>query len=320
METLPKIESALVTGGGGFIGSHLAKALAKQGARVRVLDNFSSGKRENLRGFEKEIEVVEGDVRNALACRNACRGMQKVFHLAALVSVPLSMKDPIQADAINVGGTLNMLLAARDHGVERFVFSSSAAVYGDTSIIPTHEEVLPRPLSPYGVQKLACEHYARNFSELFGLATVCLRYFNVYGPFQDPHSPYAAVIPKFIAKLLEREPPIIFGDGEQTRDFCYVEDVVRANLLAATAPAENVKGAVLNVAGGKRHSLNALLERLKQVVGTSLSPQYEAARPGDIRHSGADISQAQKRLGYSPLTSLEEGLRKTVEAYRGSSK
>lgn len=316
MEAIAKIESALVTGGAGFIGAHLAKTLALQGAKVRVLDNFSAGTPENLRGFEKHIEVVEGDIRNALACRNACRGVQVVFHLAALVSVPISIQDPIQADAVNIGGTLNMLLAARDQGVQRFVFSSSAAVYGDTAVIPTHEEVLPRPLSPYGVQKLAGEHYAQNFTNIFGLQTVALRYFNVYGPNQNPNSPYAAVIPKFIAALLEGKSPTIFGDGEQTRDFCYVGDVVRANLLAATAPPENACGEVFNIAGGRQYTLNTLLQMLQGVMGTQLTPNYAAPRAGDIRHSGADISRAERLIGYRPATSLEEGLRLTVEAYR----
>ncbi|CCW35974.1 nucleoside-diphosphate-sugar epimerase [Chthonomonas calidirosea] len=316
MEAIPKIESALVTGGAGFIGAHLAKTLASQGTKVRVLDNFSSGTLENLRGFERRIDIVEGDVRNALACRNACRGVQVVFHLAALVSVPISIQDPIQADSVNIGGTLNMLIAARDQGVQRFVFSSSAAVYGDTAIIPTHEDVLPKPLSPYGVQKLAGEHYAQNFTNIFGLQTVALRYFNVYGPHQNPNSPYAAVIPKFISAVLEGKSPTIFGDGEQTRDFCYVGDVVRANLLAATAPSEKASGGVFNIAGGRQHTLNTLWQMLQSVMGTQLCPTYAAPRTGDIRHSGADISRAESLLGYRPATSLEEGLRLTVEAYR----
>jgi nucleoside-diphosphate-sugar epimerase len=310
------MERALVTGGAGFIGSHLVQALVKQGVRVRVLDNLSSGNVANLEGLGRKIEFQEGDIRNAVACRNACRGMDTVFHLAALVSVPQSVADPVQADAVNIGGTLNLLLAARDSQVRRFVFSSSSAVYGDTDGIPTSERVLPCPASPYGVQKLTGEHYARNFTRLYGLETVSLRYFNVYGPRQNPNSAYAAVIPKFLTRLLAGQPPTVFGDGEQTRDFCSVRDIVAANLLAAETTHAEALGGVFNIAGGKRLSLNELLAQMYAVAGTEIPACYEAARPGDILHSGADIRRARAVLNFKPRVKLADGLKETLEFYR----
>jgi nucleoside-diphosphate-sugar epimerase len=310
------MKSVLVTGGAGFIGSRLVKELARSGIAVRVLDNLSSGLAERLDGLGRKIELVEGDVRNAVACRNACRGVDTVFHLAALVSVPQSVADPVRSDAINSGGTLNVLLAARDSGVRRLVFSSSSAVYGDTEVIPTTEAVMPLPTSPYGVQKLTGEHYARNFSRLYGLETVSLRYFNVYGPGQDPSSPYAAAIPKFLTRLLRGESPSVFGDGEQTRDFCYVDDVVAANICAATATEPSAIGTVFNIAGGVRISLNALLPQIQACLGTAIPIHYEPEREGDIKHSGADISRARAALGFVPRTSLETGLRETTGYYR----
>ena len=310
------MKSALVTGGAGFIGSHLVRALVAQNVAVRVLDNLSSGSAVSLEGLGKKIELVEGDVRNAIACANACRGMDVVFHLAALVSVPQSVADPIQSDAINSGGTLNLLIAARDRQVKRFVFSSSAAVYGNTDVIPTGEDVLPDPLSPYGAQKLSSEHYARLFAHLYGLETVCLRYFNVYGPGQNPHSAYAAAVPRFLTGLLAGNAPVVFGDGEQTRDFCAVADVVAANLLAATSPRPEAIGGVFNVAGGRRVSVNTLLDHMRDVTGISLPTQYAPARAGDIRHSGADIGRACAVLDFKPRVDLPAGLRDAAVFYK----
>jgi UDP-glucose 4-epimerase len=312
------MERALVTGGAGFIGSHLVQELVNRGVAVRVLDNLASGSVENLEGCSKNIEFQEGDIRNAVACRNACRGVDTVFHLAALVSVPQSVADPVQSDAINIGGTLNLLLAARDYQVKRFVFSSSSAIYGDTDILPTHERVLPMPASPYGVHKLTGEHYARCFTRLYGLEAVCLRYFNVYGPRQNPRSEYAAVIPKFLTRLLAGQAPTVFGDGAQTRDFCSVRDVAAANLLAEETTNPEAVGGVCNIASGKRISLNALLDLMRTVTGTDIPASYEAARPGDILHSGAEIQRARDLLGFAPKVELADGLRETMEYYRPS--
>ncbi len=307
---------ALVTGGAGFIGSRLVRSLVRSGIAIRVLDNYSSGRAEVLADLGLKVELIEGDIRNAVACRNACRGVDTVFHMAALVSVPMSVADPVHSDAINCGGTLNMLLAARDNGVGRLIFSSSAAIYGNTEIIPTTENVLPLPMSPYGVQKLIGEHYARNFAALYGLEAVSLRYFNVYGPGQDPTSPYAAAIPKFLVRLLRDQSPIVFGDGEQTRDFCYVEDVVAANRCAAAAPKASALGAAYNIGGGGRISVNELIPQIQDCLGTSLPIYYEPAREGDIKHSGADISNACEMLSYKPVTPLATGLRESAAYYR----
>jgi nucleoside-diphosphate-sugar epimerase len=310
------MERALVSGGAGFIGSRLVRNLVEQGVRVRVLDNYSTGRPDILADLGKKVELVEGDIRNAVACRNACRGADTVFHLAALVSVPQSVADPVQSDGINAGGTLSLLLAARDCGVRRFVFSSSAAIYGDTDVIPTTESVLPIPTSPYGVQKLTGEHYARNFSLLYGIESVALRYFNVYGPGQDPASPYAAAIPKFMVRLLRGEAPSVYGDGEQTRDFCFVEDVAQANVCAARTADPSAVGGAFNIGSGTRVSLNDLLPRIQECIGTALDVRYEPVREGDIKHSGADISRARQHLGYVPATTLDEGLRQTAAYYR----
>jgi nucleoside-diphosphate-sugar epimerase len=309
------MDRVLVAGGAGFIGSRLVRSLVASGVSVRVLDNYSTGRPENLADLGRKVELVEGDIRNSVACRCACRGADTVFHLAALVSVPQSVADPVQSDAINSGGTLNLLLAARDTGAKRLVFSSSAAIYGDTDVIPTPETVLPLPASPYGVQKLMGEHYARNFARLYGLETVSLRYFNVYGPGQDPLSPYAAAIPKFMMRLLKREAPVIFGDGEQTRDFCFVDDVVAANRAAATADNPRAIGSAFNIGGGSRISLNELLPQIQRCLGTDIPVRYDPERDGDIRHSGADISRAAQMIGYRPATSLAAGLAQTAAYY-----
>jgi len=305
---------ALVTGGLGFIGSHVVRALVAEGTPVRVLDNGSTGSRENLAGVERSVEVVEGDIRNAVACSSACRGVDVVYHLAAYISVPGSIQDPILSDAVNIGGTLNVLMAAHRARVRRVVFSSSAAVYGDTEVVPAHENLPPAPLSPYGVGKAYGEMMCRVFDVLHGLETVSLRYFNVYGPRQNPRSEYAAVVPRFASMLLAGETPTIFGDGEQTRDFLFVEDVARANLLAARVP--EARRHVINIGGGVRTSVNQLHAVLREVVGRGGDPIHGPERPGDIRHSGADIRRAQALLGFAPSVSLHEGLARTVAFLR----
>ncbi len=310
------IQKALVTGGAGFIGSTLVRELVKRGVSVRVLDNVSSGNLTNLEGLGKKLEFVEGDIRNAVACRNACRGVEAVFHMAALVSVPQSVADPILSESINSGGTLNLLIAARDCQVKRFVFSSSSAVYGDTELIPTPETTPAFPTSPYGIQKLMGEHYARTFYQLYGLETVALRYFNVYGPGQNPASAYAAVIPKFLTRHFSGQTSVIFGDGEQTRDFCHVKDVVQANILAAETSMSEAIGSVFNVACGSRISVNELILKMRESLGTELSTDYQSERSGDIKHSGADISKIVSKLDYAPKVLIETGLKETAEYYR----
>ena len=310
------IQKALVTGGAGFIGSTLVRELVKRGVFVRVLDNVSSGNLTNLEGLGKKLEFVEGDIRNAVACRNACRGVEAVFHMAALVSVPQSVADPILSESINSGGTLNLLIAARDCQVKRFVFSSSSAVYGDTEQIPTPETTPTFPTSPYGIQKLMGEHYARTFFQLYGLETVTLRYFNVYGPGQNPASAYAAVIPKFLTRHFSGQTSVIFGDGEQTRDFCHVNDVVQANILAAETSMPEAIGSVFNVACGNRISVNELILKMRESLGAELSTDYQAERAGDIKHSGADISKIVSKLDYAPKVRIETGLKETADYYR----
>lgn len=314
------MRQALVTGGLGFIGSHLVRALVAQGRRVRVLDSAPDSEASWLADFpeadlRERIEVIHGDVRDEVTCRKACWGVDVVFHLAAMVSVPMSVDDPLLADAINTTGTLNLLVAARDCHVRRVVFSSSAAVYGDTSVVPVHEDVPTRPTSPYGIQKLTGEHYARTFTALYGLETVCLRYFNVYGPGQKPGSAYAAAVPALMTRLLSGQAPTIFGDGEQTRDFCFVQDVVQANLLAAQTTRPEALGAVFNIAGGTRTSLNQLYTHMADILATDLPPHYAPERAGDIRHSGADISRAQALLGYAPRYNLCRGIEEAAPYY-----
>jgi UDP-N-acetylglucosamine 4-epimerase len=297
----------------GFIGSHIVEALVKDGAHVRILDNFSTGSWGNLQVPTSAVEVLEADIRDETACVSACSGVDTVFHLAAYISVPGSVNEPVNSSSINIGGMLNMLNAARNRGVRRFVFSSSSAVYGDTAVLPTPETVLPRPTSPYGIEKLYGEHICRVFNELHGLETVALRYFNVYGPGQNPQSEYAAVIPKFIAMLLADAEPTIFGDGAQTRDFLFVGDVVQANLLAASA--DGVCGEVFNIAGGKATSLNDLFTALCAAIGMSAMVHHGPERAGDIKHSSADITRAQKLLGFRPEFDLAKGLERAVAFY-----
>lgn len=323
----------LVTGGAGFIGSHVVEALRRRGEQVRVLDNLCTG---SLRHLEEALhlppdsiqdlrpgepvavaegcELILGDVRDLETVRRACEGVEYVIHEAALRAVPRSVADPLSTNEVNVTGTLNVLVASRDAGVRRVVFASSSSVYGASLDVPKVETMTPRPVSPYAVSKLAGEHYARVFCELYGLETVSLRYFNVYGPRQDPASEYAAVIPKFIALALEGRPLEVHGDGLQSRDFTYIEDAVQATLLAATSPGAG--GAVLNVGAGDTHSILDLVAALEAILGRTLEVRHTPTRPGDVRITLADIAAARGRLGYKPRVSFEEGLRRTVAFFR----
>ena len=305
----------LVTGGGGFIGSHLAERLLNEGHEVRVLDNFATGRRENLLPFVDGIELVEGDMQSYERVHNAVRDCEVVLHLGALPSVPRSVQDPLTSNATNVTGTLNVLLAARDAGVRRVVYASSSSVYGANPELPKREDLAPMPISPYAVAKLAGEGYCRSFYEVWGLETVALRYFNVFGPRQDPLSQYAAVIPNFITALADGRQPVVYGDGEQSRDFTYVGNVVEGNVLAMSA--EGVAGKLFNVAAGDRTSLNQLLEHLKELIGAGVEARYEDPRPGEVKHSQADVSAAERDLGYRPQVSVEEGLRLTFDWFGG---
>jgi UDP-glucose 4-epimerase len=305
----------LVTGGGGFIGSNAVRRLVQEGRSVRVFDNFLTGRRENLRGLEGKIDLVEGDLRDAGQVNRAAKGVRYVLHFGALPSVPRSVEEPVLAHDINVTGTLNLLVAARDAKCQRVVFSSSSSVYGDTPTLPKVEEMAPAPLSPYAVHKITGEYYARIFWQLYGLETVSLRYFNVFGPRQDPQSQYAAVIPKFITSILNDEPPVIFGDGTQSRDFSYVDTVVDANLAACVAPAEAV-GESFNIACGGRISLLELVDTINKALGKNIAPRLTAARPGDILHSQAGIDKATRLLGWMPRVDFAEGIRRTIHWYR----
>ena len=303
----------LVTGGAGFIGSHIATRLIRDGHRVRILDNFSSGKLENLSEIKDEIEIIRGDIRDAAAVRDAIGGVEIVFHEAALGSVPRSVADPLTTHETNITGTLNVLLAARDAGVRRVVYASSSSVYGETPVLPKIEDMHPHPLSPYALSKLTGEHYLSVFNKVYGLESVSLRYFNIFGPRQDPESEYAAVIPKFVTALLEGRSPTIYGDGLQSRDFTYVDNVVEANLLASESSA--APGGIFNVACGGRYSLLELLTKLNEITGGSVRPIHEAARSGDVRDSQASI-EAMAAIGYRVTTDFDEGLKRTVEWYR----
>jgi nucleoside-diphosphate-sugar epimerase len=304
----------LVTGGAGFIGSHITEALVKRGDRVRVLDNLMTGRRENLAHLANRIEFIEADIRDAAATRRAMDGVHVVFHQAAIPSVPRSVDEPQLNHEANSNGTFNVLLAARDAVVRRVVYAASSSAYGETEELPKRESMPPSPLSPYAAAKLFGEYYCQVFTRVYGLETVSLRYFNVFGPRQDPSSPYSGVISKFVTTLLQGETPVIFGDGEQSRDFTYVANVVDANLRAAEAPA--AAGQMMNLGIGQRVTLNQLLAELQNILGTQLTPRYEAARAGDVRHSLADISLAEQLLGYKPLVGLAEGLEYTVAWYR----
>jgi nucleoside-diphosphate-sugar epimerase len=305
---------ALVTGGAGFIGSHIASRLIEDGHDVRVLDNFSTGFRSNLAPFDGSFDLIEGDMQSYERAHNAVQGCEVVFHQAALPSVPRSIQDPLTSNAANVIGTLNLLLASRDSGVRRVVFASSSSIYGADPTLPKSEERAPLPISPYAVAKLASEGYCRSFSHVYGLETVALRYFNVFGPRQDPLSQYAAVIPRFITALLNDEAPVVFGDGEQSRDFTYIDNVIDANLRAADA--DGVSGQTFNIACGERISLNRLLDEIRGIVDSDVKASYLESRQGDVKHSLADISRAREQLGYEPLVDFNEGLLRTVETLR----
>ncbi len=310
------MKTVLVTGGAGFIGSHLVEALVERGERVRVLDNFSTGRRKNLAAVLSDIELLEGDLRDLATVRQAVDGVEVVFHHAAIPSVPASITNPAECEAVNVGGTLNLVMAGRDAGVRRVVYASSCAIYGDPDRLPVGEDFPPQPLSPYAVSKLTGEMYLALCQALYGIETVSLRYFNVFGPRQNPRSLYAAVVPIFIAAMSAGQSPTVYGDGEQTRDFIYVGDVVRANLLAAEAPG--AAGAIVNIASGERHTVNELVQRLNALLGTQIEPAHAAPRPGDIVHSWAAVDRARSSLGFSAAVSFQEGLKHTVESFLAS--
>jgi nucleoside-diphosphate-sugar epimerase len=306
------MSSYLVTGGAGFIGSHLAEELIRRGERVRVVDSFITGKRRNLSHLS-QVELIEGDLADLSVANAAASGMDYVLHQAAIPSVPRSVEDPITSNRANIDATLNVLVAARDAKVKRVVYAGSSSAYGDTPTLPKHEDMPTKPLSPYALQKLVGEHYLRMFTDLYRLETVTIRYFNVFGPRQDPSSPYSGVISVFTRALLENRPPTIYGDGEQTRDFTYIANVVDGVLRACTA---NVSGMVLNVATGSRITLNELFRTLRDLIGCDVSPNYGPSRAGDVRDSQADISRARQLLGYEPIVPFQEGLRRTVDWYR----
>jgi len=307
----------LITGVAGFIGSSLARAVLAQGDQVRGLDNFATGKRENIAELAGNIDFREADPLNLDAMHHACRGVDYVFHEAAIPSVPKSVLDPLASNRANVDGTVHLLIAARDAKVKRVVYAASSSAYGDSPTLPKHEGISPNPISPYAVAKLASEYYMKSFYRCYGLETVCLRYFNIFGPRQDPSSPYSGVLAKFITLMLKGEPPTIFGDGTQSRDFTYIENVVSANLLAAKASAAQVNGEVFNIATGTRFDLNQTFQLLKKIIGFPGKVNYAPERAGDVKHSLADLSRSEKQLGYKPLVNFEEGLRRTVEWYRG---
>jgi nucleoside-diphosphate-sugar epimerase len=309
------MKTYLVTGGAGFIGSHIAEELVRRGEKVRVLDSFITGKRENLAPFRSFVELIEGDIRDLETCQRALRGVNYVFHQAALPSVPRSIHEPLLANEINVNGTLNLLVASVEAKVKRFVFASSSSVYGDDPVIPKREGSEGTQLSPYAVHKLVGEKYCRVFHDIYGLETVCLRYFNVFGPRQDPFSQYAAAIPLFINLMMAGDRPQIFGDGEQSRDFTYVANVVEGNLRALEAPEEAL-GEVFNIACGERTTVNALFRDIGEILGVSIQPFYADPRPGDILHSCADIEKARRMLGFEPVVGFKQGLRRTTQWYK----
>lgn len=308
---------ALVTGGAGFIGSHLAEASAREGLRVRIVDDLSTGHRENLDEIAGDFDFIEGSVSDEALLNKALQGVEIVFHEAAIPSVPRSVEDPRKSHESSVEGTFSLLLAARKNNVRRVIYAASSSAYGDQPTLPKAESMLPDPMSPYAVAKLVGEYYCQVFTRVYGLETISLRYFNVFGPRQDPGSQYSGVVSRFISVLLNDQQPVIFGDGEQSRDFTYIDNVVSANLKAAGASAG--LGVVINIANGERVSLNQLLEKLKIITAKpNVKPDYQAPRVGDVRHSLADISRARELLGYEPQVGLEEGLRRTIDWWKSS--
>ena len=305
------MEHYLITGGAGFIGSNLVEELLNQGEKVRVLDNFSTGRRENLKQFINDIEVVEGDIRSLSTVYRAVDGIDFVLHQAALPSVQRSVEDPITTNEVNITGTLNVLIASRDRNVKRVVFASSSSIYGNNNVLPKQENMKTDPLSPYAAAKLTGEKYCKVFSEVYGLSTIVLRYFNVFGPRQDPSSQYSAVIPRFINLMKEHKNPTIYGDGEQSRDFTFIKNVVRANLLACKKIDLNHE--VFNCACQKQISVNQLVNSLNEILKTNIKPKHEKARSGEVRHSLADVSKARSLLNYNPEINFDQGLKKTVD-------
>ena len=306
----------LVTGGCGFIGSNIVERLVAEGEQVRVLDDLSTGKRDNIAPWADQVELVHGDLRDRDAVTRAVDGVNVILHQAAMPSVQRSVENPLLSNEINVGGTVNLLDAAVKAGVQRVVYAASSSAYGDQPVEVKTEDLFPMPKSPYAVAKLTCEYYLKSFYECYGLETVCLRYFNVFGPRQDPNSEYSAVIPLFITRCMRGESPIIHGDGTQSRDFTYVSNNVSANLLAARADASLVAGRVMNVACGKSYTLLELLAEINNILGTDVKPEFGPPRKGDVKHSLADISEARRCLGYEVDVDFHEGLRRTVESYR----
>lgn len=301
----------LVTGGAGFIGSHLVERLVEQGRRLRVVDNFLTGKRENIAPFLDRVEFIEGDLRDPEMCRRACTGVSTVFHVAAMPSVPKSVADPVASHDHNVNATFYLLVAARDAGVQRFIYSASSSAYGDTPVLPKAEHMSPDPLSPYAVNKLAGEQYCRAFACVYGLKTVSLRYFNVFGPRQDPMSQYAAAIPAFVTRIMAGVPPIVYGDGEQTRDFTYIDNVVDANIRAMEAPSP--LSGIFNVACGASTSVLEILRMLGEIMNVTVQPSFEPPRPGEIPWSQASIARAHDAFGYTPAVGVRDGLSRTIE-------
>jgi nucleoside-diphosphate-sugar epimerase len=306
----------LVTGGAGFIGSNLARYILAKDHDVVVVDNFATGKPENLNDIRDRITFIEGDIRCRETMDNAIAGCAAIFHEAALGSVPRSVKDPVTSHDVNVNGTINVLESARALGVNRVVFAASSSAYGDQKESPKHEGMVPAPISPYASSKLACEGYLQAYAAAYGMETVSLRYFNVFGPYQDPNGAYAAVIPAFVSRLLKGEQPVVFGDGEQSRDFCYIENVCHANWLAAHAPAEVCTGEAINIACHHATSLNQILDKLSKLLGVEVKAEYGPMRAGDVKDSLADISRAKATIGYEPQVYFEEGLERAIDWYR----
>lgn len=306
--------NVLVTGGAGFIGSHLTTKLVELGHRVRVFDNLSTGRRENLAHLAGKFELLEGDLRQPEDCLRACEHIEYIFHQAALPSVPKSVDQPRDSHEVNINGTFHLLLAAVQHKARRFIYAASSSAYGNLQESPKHEGLKPEPLSPYAVQKLFGEHYARAFFECFGLESISLRYFNVFGARQDPQSEYAAAIPAFVVAILRGRQPKVYGDGEQTRDFTYIDNVVHGNLLAMQA--KQTRGESVNIACGVALSVNQVIEEINRLLGTKVRPAYAPSRKGDVLHSRADIHRARELLGYTPIVTFDEGLRRAIDYYR----